>query len=216
MSTIFTSVATIPVFIVWTEFLFGSVITTRWLTVRAQAAHNIALSIYSATVTIAMLHHWASIQGPTMCAATTPLPAWLIRTWYWSKMWEWVDTAILIQRGRPVSSLHYWHHMLTPSLVALQTTSSGTHTPLYEWGVMTNAFVHTWMYAYFAYPLAWSRAWRTCITLAQIAQHTIMLIGVFTSVLRYAARGECIVDPTLNLAPLALYLFFLLEFYRLL
>lgn len=212
-----TSVVTIPVFVAWVGYLRENVLATAWLTSRVQTAHNVALSLYSAAVTVALLRHWAMVRGPSMCAPTAPLPDWVVGTWYWSKIWEWVDTAILIQRGRRVSALHYWHHMLTPSLVALQTASStGAHTPLYEWGVATNAFVHVWMYAYFAHPSAWSRAGRTCITLAQIAQHAVMLIGVATSVIRYAVGGACVVDPTLNLAPLALYLFFLVEFYRLL
>ena len=106
--------------------------------------------------------------------------------------------------------------MCTATLVGLQLDGNA-HTPLCELGMMTNAFAHVWMYAYFAHPHSWSRPMRRGITVVQVTQHVIMFAAIVTSMVRkYIGRHACVMDPTGNLVPLALYLYFVIEFAKLL
>lgn len=176
--------------------------------------HNCALGLYSSAVAVCVLSH-VGRHGASVCGDTKPLPTWIITTWYWSKLWEWFDTFILVTRGRKVSHLHYYHHMITASITGLQTygMTDDSHTPLYEVGTGLNALVHTFMYAYYAFPRFWYpvRAW---ITRFQILQHLIMVLGIIFSVTQ-SLVDRCKVDASGNVFPLLGYAFFLLEFSQL-
>lgn len=189
---------------------------SRALRDRLPPVHNLCLSLYSLAVGVAVTAHWSRARLPSVCRPVThhpPLAPWVVESWYWSKIWEWADTAILVARGRRVSRLHFFHHMSTASLVALQT-AHGTTTPLFEVGTALNAYVHFGMYLYYAFPRA-LRPVRRWITLSQIAQHGVMTACILYSVVdRFALGGECVADDTGNLVPLVLYLFFLVEFSR--
>ena len=169
--------------------------------------HNALLALYSACVAVGVGAHWiATARGPSVCGATTPLPAWILTTWYVSKMWEWGDTALLVSRGRRLERLHLVHHASTASLVALQTWDRASQTPLYEVGAFLNALVHTAMYAYFARPHSHLRRW---VTRVQVAQHAVMCACLVRSV---ATTLPCERDASHNLIPLVLYAFFFAEF----
>lgn len=169
------------------------------------AAHNGALALYSAVVCAAVLAHWRATEAPSVCGAAPPLPPWIVRTWYWSKVWEWGDTALLVARGKRLSRLHLVHHAFTAPLVALQTWRRPTPPPLYAVGTFLNALVHAVMYAYFARPHPRLRPW---VTRLQVAQH-----GVMCACLAYSVCDvPCVRDATHNLAPLAFYAFLLAEF----
>ena len=72
---------------------------------------------------------------------------------YLSKYWEWIDTWILVLRGKPVwppgSSqyrLHVFHHATTATVGWLAWRQELT----VAWvGMLTNTFVHMLMYAYY-------------------------------------------------------------------
>lgn len=179
--------------------------------------HNAAMAVYSLLVCLHVCSHWASSGPPGVCNAPHPgFPTWVLTTWYWSKMWEWWDTLILMVRGRTVTRLHGLHHAITASLVALQHGHwQQPHTPLYEWGTALNAGVHTLMYVYYFAPSTFSGV-RTFVTFAQTVQHAIMMILILSS-LSYVVNGQtCVVDESSNLVPALAYLFFLVEFSMLL
>lgn len=142
------------------------------------------------------------------------MPAWLTVSWFLSKFWEWGDTALLVARNKPVRRVHFVHHMITPSLVALQFVGRLSQTPLFEVGTALNAFVHVWMYAYFAYPKRWSPLWRALITHLQVAQHVAMCLMILYTVVE--GDAECDRDVSHNVAPLLVYTLFVVEFSRLL
>ena len=174
--------------------------------------HNAHLALFSVAIATDISTRWyAESRLPSACA--TPPVAWngLVNAWYASKFWEWADTVILVARRKPVSTLHYWHHMLTPCLVALQTLHRTTHTPLFEVGTFLNALVHAWMYLYYLAPHTMRRT-RRALTTCQLLQHVVMLSLIVYS----TTRSECDRDASGNLAGLALYLFFTVQFYFLL
>ena len=184
----------------------GSTVST-WI---LPEVHNALLCAYSTVALLGVVEHWIREQQlPSTCVATPPMPTWLTVSWYLSKFWEWGDTALLVQRRKSIRRVHYVHHMITPSLVALQFVGRGnSQTPLFEVGTALNAFVHVWMYAYFCNPTAWSPAWRSMITCLQVSQHVIMTALIGTTV-----RDEnCVTDVSGNIVPFLVYCMFSVEF----
>ena len=176
--------------------------------------HNALLCVYSLVALVGVGVHWGTMgQLPSACVATPRMPGWLTGSWYASKGWEWVDTLLLVRRGKPIRRIHYVHHMITPSLVALQFWNRSHQTPLFEVGTALNAHVHVWMYAYFASPAAWSRLGRVCITYLQVLQHATMFVLLVYTVLTPEA---CDRDVTYNVVPLLAYAMFAYEFSALL
>lgn len=80
-----------------------------------------------------------------------------------SKIWEWIDTYLLILSDKPVIFLHYFHHMTTFSIMAV------THNFPGGGFCLINCFIHTVMYLHYAYPVRWARIFITTTQLAQFA-----------------------------------------------
>ena len=199
-----------------TPFLYAfivSVVSSREIFISHTVArfHNGLLSIFSLGVALTVMYRWWEEQRfPSACAR--PSVSWehLCTVWYLSKIWEWGDTIILIARRRPVQRLHYWHHMLTPLLVRLQTVGRDRQTPGWEIATCLNATVHAWMYLYYLYP-AKLRSTKRVLTMCQLGQHIVVL-----GCLIYAGSTTCDVDVTYNIAPLVMYSFFAYQFFKLL
>eukprot|EP01135_Chromosphaera_perkinsii_P009856 Nk52_evm1s1930 gene=Nk52_evmTU1s1930 len=66
---------------------------------------------------------------------------------YMSKYFEFIDTVFLILKKRDVIFLHWYHHMITPSIVWFAWLRDVTAA---WYGPFTNTFVHVFMYAYYA------------------------------------------------------------------
>ena len=190
----------------WVHFL---PLSTVWIDSKV---HNALLCAYSAIAFTGVVVHWSLVQQlPSVCVPTSPMPLWLTTSWYISKFWEWGDTMLLVQRRKPVRRVHYVHHMITPSLVALQFVGRGhSQTPLFEMGTALNAFVHVWMYAYFYNPSAWSPAWRSMITCLQVSQHVIMTTLIGATILMQ--DENCMTDVSGNIVPFLVYCMFSVEF----
>jgi hypothetical protein len=100
----------------------------------------------------------------------TPVPGWLrwvSISFTLSKVWEWLDTAILLWKGhglQKIGFLHLYHHLTTLFLFLHVMNAPGTEKS----GMLMNGFVHTLMYYHFAFRLP--KAFRPLITFAQILQ----------------------------------------------
>lgn len=147
---------------------------------RLQSIHNIGMTLFSAYVVIVTTVHlrethrldsWYALRCHT--PPTTSL-ARVWTAWYWSKMWEWFDTALLLARRKPITSLHYNHHLTTASMVAIQTTGRHVRTPLADVGMLLNAGVHVAMYYYYLRPRSVSPSAKRALTIAQTSQHAVM------------------------------------------
>lgn len=171
--------------------------------------HSTLLALYSGVIFVTIATQRRS-EIFTVCAATRPLPAWICVSWYLSKLWEWMDTVLLIARRKQISRLHFLHHMITPSIVAVQQIGVASHAPLLVAGIATNSFAHVLMYSHYAHP--WPVHARRWITRCQVGQHAFMLALILCTVV---VSGDCVRDGTNNLLPLGSYLFFFAEFSRL-
>ncbi len=83
-----------------------------------------------------------------------------------SKIWEWLDTYILVLSKKPVITLHWFHHMTTFTMAAL------THNFPVGGFALINCLVHTVMYMHYARPVRWARPF---ITGGQLLQFVIVI-----------------------------------------
>ena len=133
--------------------------------------HHAALFAYSAFACGAAALHVVAARELSLAAfACAPLPAWLRLvsiTFTLSKLWEWLDTEVLFARGgsaKEVGFLHLYHHATTFLLFLVVQNFPGAEKS----GMLLNGFVHTLMYAHYAWRLPrWARP---IITAAQIVQ----------------------------------------------
>lgn len=134
-----------------------------------------------------------------------------------SKIVELGDTVWLVARGRPVRFLHWYHHA---SVLAFSWYALKRRTGILGlWFGTVNMFIHTIMYAYYAWQAfgasKWLRRYAFVITVMQITQ---MLLGTALIVIGsiYSARGiPCAIDPSIACAGALMYMSYTLLFIRL-
>ena len=175
--------------------------------------HNIFMAIYSLLSFIyivreTMTQNKLNTLEKSMCQdfEINSNLKFFIHFWYISKYLEWIDTLILIFRGKKTSTLQLIHHAFTPLLIYSNTYLNGLES-YYHHGVITNSFVHTLMYCYFAFPNGFLRPYRLWITKIQIIQHAVC---IFT--LSYAFYYNCFHSLTGVIITSMLYLFFMIKF----
>jgi len=134
----------------------------------------------------------------------------------YSKVFELVDTALLLLAGKPVIALQWWHHS-TVLLYCWHSYSARIATG--AWFAGMNYSVHSVMYGYFAimgtdYRKAVSK-YAIYITLLQLVQ---MLVGMFVTVkaVMYQVGGEeCHVNKTNSVLGLSMYASYFILFFKL-
>jgi hypothetical protein len=134
--------------------------------------HHTLLFLYSLFSCVAALYHLIVTKEIINWTefVCTPLPNWLrfvSITFTVSKIWEWIDTAILIWKGQSLSKigfLHTYHHATTFLLLLCVMNLPGPEKS----GMLLNGFVHVLMYYHFAFRLP--RFLRPVITGLQIVQ----------------------------------------------
>ena len=72
---------------------------------------------------------------------------WWAKVFYVSKFYEFVDTWILILKGKEASFLQVYHH--TGIAIAMWAACASSSNWV-VWPVVLNSFIHTLMYTYFA------------------------------------------------------------------
>uniref|UniRef100_A0A7S0P4M0 Elongation of fatty acids protein n=1 Tax=Calcidiscus leptoporus TaxID=127549 RepID=A0A7S0P4M0_9EUKA len=179
-----------------------------------RTAHNVLLSLYSAIAAAAAIHSLAlrpfSVHG-LLCEPAEPAPL-LVTTWYFSKFVEWFDSSLLLAAGKPLSSLHYNHHLTTATVVASHFVGRAVRTSIFDIPLLLNAAVHTLMYAYYWRP-ALLRPVKRLITRLQITQHMSVLLSIlYTTATRMSRAGECDISVFANVLSLGLYGMYLVQF----
>jgi hypothetical protein len=140
---------------------------------------------------------------------------------YLSKVFEWVDTAMLILRGKQVVppanvqfGLHLFHHTTAISIV----WTTWRYPISTSWiGPLTNSFVHVIMYGYYALTdVGLSRRWGLIITPLQLGQFVLCLVYVTWEWVTLALWGQqgCDNNPYTLAWVYACYFVFLYLFFR--
>lgn len=138
-----------------------------------------------------------------------------VLTFVGSKWVEMIDTLFLRLSGKPISKLHYFHHMTTCLLawtnayrvvgdfIPRSLTFSGvkywynTSYTVYHpnpgcWPAHAyNCMIHVVMYAHFAYPKGMFNRYRIIITQTQIFQHMLMIFVFGYAYVRQSKYGDC-------------------------
>jgi len=99
-----------------------------------------------------------------------------VYTFYFSKYIEWGDSLFIHLSGNKISMLHYSHHITTAIFVYSnieEYISPGIYFP-----VSMNCLVHIPMYWYFAYPKGFLSNHKKLITITQISQFILGVIGI--------------------------------------
>lgn len=108
-----------------------------------------------------IIRNWkaSALNSWTLLTCDAKHTLWAGTDWWWytfylSKCVEWIDTIILILRGKnvmPPSNSQYFLHVFHHTTV-LSISWLSWHYPIgASWsGPITNLFVHTFMYAYYA------------------------------------------------------------------
>ena len=166
----------------------------RWM-----IAYNLVMAVFSAacfaaTMTAlgwdrgygAQLLAWAGDTPVALYTDACPPPIFgsklfmlSAKAFYYSKYVEYLDTAWLVLKGKPVSFLQTFHHFGAPWDVYLGLAFENEGLWIF---VVLNAFIHTIMYSYYAITAAGvSYPAKPLITLLQIVQ----FIAGFTAVWPY-------------------------------
>jgi len=140
--------------------------------------HYIGLFLYSTLACVGTLYHMVSSGeiSDYQSYLCKPLPGWyhlLSLSFTVSKIWEWLDTAILIWRGQSLQKigfLHCYHHATTVFCFLHTAATPGAN----KVGLLLNGFVHSLMYYHYAFRLPMFV--RPLITGAQIIQ---LMTGTF-------------------------------------
>lgn len=144
--------------------------------VHITAAHNIILAVASlgmhVIVSRGLMHVMKTNLSRTVCIPkneqlssilTNAIYAFLV-----SKIYELLDTVILVFRGRPLSLLHVWHHASVSFIVWGWLEYN---VALGAIGMWFNTLVHVFMYSYYAAALLGFKARaKILITMSQIIQ----------------------------------------------
>jgi len=115
------------------------------------------------------------------------LRVWAMYIFYLSKMLEFIDTFFLVLAKKKVILLHKVHHLTTMSLV-WHSLETGLNSEILCGGL--NCFVHTLMYAYYAFPEG-NRWLRQYMTSTQILQFVFCLIGLVYAMVRRFQGAPC-------------------------
>lgn len=146
--------------------------TPKWLE-PFRKVHNISLAIVSFLMFAVMtfiifqdgrLNSWHDMS--CRLTANTGLYGFINFIYLVSKLWEWVDTYILVLSKKPVISLHWFHHMTTFTMAAF------VHNFPVGGFALINCLVHTVMYMHYATPVRWARPF---ITSSQLLQFVVVL-----------------------------------------
>lgn len=137
---------------------------------------------------------------------------------YLSKAFEWMDTALLIFRGKKVVppstkqfALHLFHHTTAISIVWTTWFFPISTSWL---GPLTNSFVHVIMYGYYALTdMGLPRRWGLIITPLQLTQFVVCLAWVALEWIYLATGTSCGTNGLTLTYVFACYLVFLQLFW---
>jgi len=170
------------------------------------SVNNIIMCIYSlyafVGISLVLAANWIDDGFPVWKAVcdteksmSRGLDFWMYH-FYLSKFWEWIDTWILVIKGKPVWPpensqffLHVFHHCVTASVLGYVPWKQ--ELPMAYLGPWTNAFVHIPMYGYYCITEHWqgARMYGVFITPSQIVQFLIVMVGLIPSTLNPEGCG---------------------------
>ena len=151
--------------------------------------HNLGMSLLSAIMFIGVTYgtytqgKFSSITD-LACRPYEPnvILETSVYTFYYSKYIEWGDSLFLHLSGKKITKVHYIHHITTA--VFVYSNIEDYISPGLYWPVSLNCLVHVPMYWYFAYPRGILSNYKILITMFQIIQFILGLIGIIIALMK--------------------------------
>jgi len=161
--------------------------------------HNLLLAVFSLVVFVKtaplVVSHFAAYGNESLhCSPTfwTDGFGFWANVFYVSKYWEFIDSWILILKGKECSFLQIYHHTGIAIAMFLGTRSMSNWL---LWVVVLNSFIHTLMYTYFsAATLGYRSPLAQALTTAQLTQFVTGIIGASSSYI----YNDCVNDDQRN------------------
>jgi len=152
-------------------------------------AHNGLLCLFSWVVFInvfpEIVSHFNDF-GSFSCAPMSQHELYWSYLFYLSKIWEFIDTWIILYKGRRPSTLQVYHHMGAVFACWLQVIVQGKTFWIF---VCLNSFIHTVMYCYYCCStLGYRFRFKFLITILQLAQ---FLCGQGMGLWQYLSFSHC-------------------------
>lgn len=100
---------------------------------------------------------------------------------YVSKFYEMLDTVLMVLKGRPLTFIHMYHHMIVPYLFwSFMATDATAHWIL----VVNNSGVHVIMYFYYMiHTMGYTVWWKKYLTMLQIVQFFIDMMSTWPHIM---------------------------------
>ena len=152
--------------------------------------HNLILCIFSAAVFVNVFPEVLSkitSQGwqSFACATMSDNELYWSYLFYLSKIWEFIDTWIILYKQRKPSTLQVYHHIGAVFACWLQVIVGGKTFWVF---VCFNSFIHTIMYCYYcATTLGYRFRLKFVITILQLCQ---FIVGQFLGYYQYFVFGR--------------------------
>ncbi|KAJ2019732.1 hypothetical protein IW146_004622 [Coemansia sp. RSA 922] len=144
---------------------------------RLVIGHNVALAVYSLWTTVMMvsglftnlrLHGWHDGICDTKFSMWNTTLFRLSYYFYLSKYYEFIDTLIILYKGRKASTLQMYHH--AGAVITMWAGCYYLAVPI-AFFVIINSAIHAWMYTFYALTAAGMRPpGKRLLTSSQIFQ----------------------------------------------
>jgi fatty acid elongase 3 len=188
-------------------------------------AHNCVLALYSLVYFCALLFAVLRVARDLTpwglaCSAATFSDAPLVRLYainVAARLYELLDTVLIVHGSRPLTFLHVYHHACTLLIAHLNLVDQSA--PMW-FVILFNAFVHFFMYSYYAACAAGIRVagWaKRLVTVLQIVQFVAVLAFYVPTCYVYFAYNGCSTTARaalVSLAVLGSYLILFARFYK--
>jgi len=104
---------------------------------------------------------------------------WILKVYFWCKLWECMDLITVTLRGYPVIAHFRWHHYTTPIFGYFGWASRSHHGALF---LLLNTFMHAMAYVFHSFPSCRVRWLHRCIRSHQNVQ---LFVGTVTALLAW-------------------------------
>jgi hypothetical protein len=166
--------------------------------------HNVFLAVFSILVGAVLIWQVGSVfyeNGFTIlnmfCDPDKKLAKGEFVGWFYifylSKVYEFLDTVIIVVKKNPITFLHVYHHCIT---LVLTWVMMYEEVGVQYISIIMNLIVHSVMYFYYSLTALGHRVWwKKYITMVQITQFVVDLgangIGIAVYYSRGTGAGQC-------------------------
>ena len=148
--------------------------------------HNLVMSVFSGWVFVSIVSFLVSLNTVSFvvegsCHTLVNIPGsplrFLARVFLYSKVYEFIDTWIVITKGKTPIFLQTFHHVGAVWVMWILTVSDADSVWIF---ILLNSFIHTIMYFYYALTtLGYRPSWSILLTSLQILQ---FILGLGSSI----------------------------------